>query len=48
MWGAVLQLASGGATIFITTQYLEEADQLTEQVVILDGGHIAGAAPPRS
>ncbi|MHB1497994.1 MAG: ATP-binding cassette domain-containing protein [Acidimicrobiales bacterium] len=46
MWDAVRQLASGGATIFLTTQYLEEADQLAEQVVILDGGAIAGAGTP--
>ena len=42
MWDAVQQLAAGGSTIFLTTQYLEEADQLAEHIVILDGGHIAG------
>lgn len=48
MWDAVRQLAAGGSTIFLTTQYLEEADQLAEQVVILDGGRIAGAGTPAS
>ena len=43
---AVRQLATAGATIFLTTQYLEEADQLAEHVVILDGGRIAGAGTP--
>ena len=46
MWDAVRHLATDGATIFLTTQYLEEADQLAEQVVILDGGHIVGAGTP--
>jgi ABC-2 type transport system ATP-binding protein len=46
MWEAVRKLATGGSTIFLTTQYLEEADQLAEQVVILDGGRIAGAGTP--
>ena len=46
MWDAVRRLAASGSTIFLTTQYLEEADQLTDEVVILHGGRIAGSGTP--
>ena len=46
MWEAVKRLATDGSTIFLTTQYLEEADQLAQQVAILDGGRIVAAGTP--
>ena len=46
MWEAVKRLAADGSTIFLTTQYLEEADQLAGQVAILDGGRIVAAGTP--
>ena len=46
MWEAVKRLAADGSTIFLTTQYLEEADQLAGQVAILDGGRIVAAGHP--
>ena len=46
MWDAVRRLAASGSTIFLTTQYLEEADQLADEVVILHGGRIAGSGTP--
>jgi ABC-2 type transport system ATP-binding protein len=38
MWAIVRELAAGGATIFLTTQYLEEADQLADRIAVLDHG----------
>ena len=40
MWDIVRSLAGDGTTVFLTTQYLEEADHLTDRVAILDGGRI--------
>jgi ABC-2 type transport system ATP-binding protein len=40
VWDIVRSLASDGTTVFLTTQYLEEADQLADRVAILDRGHI--------
>lgn len=38
VWKMVKALANGGATVFLTTQYLEEAEQLADQIAILHGG----------
>ncbi|QNK55928.1 ABC transporter ATP-binding protein [Paenibacillus sp. PAMC21692] len=40
VWKTVKQLANRGTTIFLTTQYLEEAEQLADQIAILHGGRI--------
>ena len=40
MWEIVRALAAGGVTVFLTTQYLEEADQLAERIAVLDHGRI--------
>jgi ABC-2 type transport system ATP-binding protein len=40
MWEIINQLKQRGATIFLTTQYLEEADQLADQIVVIDGGKV--------
>jgi ABC-2 type transport system ATP-binding protein len=40
MWDIVRDLVSDGVTIFLTTQYLEEADQLADRVAVLDHGKI--------
>jgi ABC-2 type transport system ATP-binding protein len=40
MWELIRSLAAGGVTIFLTTQYLEEADELADWIAVLDGGHI--------
>ncbi|HEX6360956.1 ATP-binding cassette domain-containing protein [Actinophytocola sp.] len=40
MWDIIRKLVSGGVTIFLTTQYLEEADQLADRIAVLDHGHI--------
>jgi ABC-2 type transport system ATP-binding protein len=41
MWQIVRELVSGGVTVFLTTQYLEEADQLADRIAVLTGGRIA-------
>jgi ABC-2 type transport system ATP-binding protein len=40
VWQAVAGLAGSGVTIFLTTQYLEEADRLADRVAVLDGGRV--------
>jgi ABC-2 type transport system ATP-binding protein len=40
VWKTIKKLASGGTTILLTTQYLEEAEQLADRIAILDGGKI--------
>ena len=38
MWQIIRDLVAGGVTIFLTTQYLEEADQLADRIAVLDHG----------
>ena len=40
LWDAIRALAADGATVLLTTQYLEEADQLADRIALLDGGRI--------
>jgi ABC-2 type transport system ATP-binding protein len=40
MWDVIKQLMASGATILLTTQYLEEADQLADQIAVIDNGRI--------
>jgi ABC-2 type transport system ATP-binding protein len=40
MWEIVRELVADGTTIFLTTQYLDEADQLADRIAVLDGGRI--------
>jgi len=40
MWQIIRDLVAGGVTIFLTTQYLEEADQLADQIAVLDHGNL--------
>lgn len=46
MWEAIHTLATQGTTVLLTTQYLEEADRLANQIIILDRGKIIGAGTP--
>ncbi|MEU4173316.1 ATP-binding cassette domain-containing protein [Streptomyces sp. NPDC026665] len=41
MWGIIRELVTGGTTVFLTTQYLEEADQLADRIAVLNNGKIA-------
>lgn len=38
MWAIIKKLMANGTTILLTTQYLEEADQLADRIVVIDGG----------
>jgi len=40
MWQVIRDLAGGGVTIFLTTQYLDEADELADRIALLDGGKL--------
>jgi ABC-2 type transport system ATP-binding protein len=46
MWDTVAGLAGAGTTVFLTTQYLEEADRLADRVAVLDGGRIVAEGSP--
>jgi len=46
MWQIVKDLTRGGVTIFLTTQYLEEADQLADQIALLDHGTLIAQGTP--
>ncbi|MEU8987458.1 ATP-binding cassette domain-containing protein [Streptomyces sp. NPDC048558] len=41
MWQIIRELVSGGVTVFLTTQYLEEADELADRIAVLNDGKIA-------
>ncbi len=41
MWGIIRELVSGGTTVFLTTQYLDEADELADHIAVLNDGRIA-------
>lgn len=40
MWEIIRQLAAAGTTILLTTQYMDEADQLADKIVVIDGGKV--------
>jgi ABC-2 type transport system ATP-binding protein len=46
LWELLRQLVGGGTTLILTTQYLEEADQLADEVVLLDHGKIVATGSP--
>jgi len=46
LWQVVRELLADGVTIFLTTQYLEEADQLADTVGLLDGGLLVATGTP--
>ncbi|WP_051681666.1 ABC transporter ATP-binding protein [Cellulomonas sp. HZM] len=46
LWDEVRALVAAGTTILLTTQYLEEADQLADQVAVLHGGRVVAQGTP--
>ncbi|GAA0297679.1 daunorubicin resistance protein DrrA family ABC transporter ATP-binding protein [Streptomyces polychromogenes] len=46
MWGIVRELVAEGTTIFLTTQYLEEADQLADRIAVLNQGRLVAQGTP--
>jgi ABC-2 type transport system ATP-binding protein len=46
MWQIIHELVADGVTIFLTTQYLDEADQLADRIAVLDHGRIVAEGTP--
>jgi ABC-2 type transport system ATP-binding protein len=46
MWEIIRGLVAGGVTLLLTTQYLEEADQLADRIAVLDQGHLVAQGTP--
>jgi ABC-2 type transport system ATP-binding protein len=46
LWDAVRGLVASGVTVMLTTQYLEEADQLADQIALIDAGRIVAQGSP--
>ena len=46
LWGEIKKLKSGGITIFLTTQYMDEADKLCDTIAIIDNGKIIVTGTP--
>jgi ABC-2 type transport system ATP-binding protein len=46
MWQTIRELAESGTTVFLTTQYLEEADRHADEIAILHGGRIVAEGSP--
>jgi ABC-2 type transport system ATP-binding protein len=45
MWGVIQELVKGGVTLLLTTQYLEEADQLADEIAVIDTGKVIARGP---
>ena len=46
MWEIVRELVADGTTVFLTTQYLEEADQLADRIAVLNQGRLVAQGTP--
>jgi len=46
VWAHIRELVGTGTTVLLTTQYLEEADQLADQIAVIDGGRIIAEGTP--
>jgi ABC-2 type transport system ATP-binding protein len=46
MWSIIRELVADGVTIFLTTQYLDEADELADRIAVLDGGRLVAQGTP--
>jgi ABC-2 type transport system ATP-binding protein len=47
VWDEVRRINAHGTTVFLTTQYLEEADQLCDRIAIIDSGRIVRQGTPQ-
>ena len=47
MWESIRRLVSSGSTILLTTQYLDEADQLADRIALIDHGRVVAEGTPR-
>jgi ABC-2 type transport system ATP-binding protein len=48
MWNIINDLKAAGTTILLTTQYLDEADQLADQIIVIDGGKVIAEGTAKS
>jgi ABC-2 type transport system ATP-binding protein len=48
MWATIRELVNNGTTLLLTTQYLEEADRLADQIVVIDTGRVIASGTPTS
>jgi ABC-2 type transport system ATP-binding protein len=48
MWQSIRDLVAAGVTVFLTTQYLDEADELADRIAVLDRGRIVAEGPPEN
>ena len=46
LWEVIRSLSDAGTTVFLTTQYLEEADQLADRIAVLDAGRVVATGTP--
>src|SRR3984885_5684153 len=46
LWGVIEELVREGTTVLLTTQYLEEADRLARDIVVIDHGHVIAEGTP--
>jgi ABC-2 type transport system ATP-binding protein len=46
VWQSIRELAVGGTTVLLTTQYLEEADQLSDEISLIDEGRVVAEGSP--
>ncbi|MEV5597096.1 ATP-binding cassette domain-containing protein [Streptomyces sp. NPDC052496] len=46
IWDSVRELVAGGTTVLLTTQYLDEADQLADDIVVIDHGQVIARGTP--
>jgi ABC-2 type transport system ATP-binding protein len=47
VWDVIRELVGEGVTVLLTTQYLEEADTLADQIVVIDHGRVIAQGTPR-
>ena len=46
MWEVIGELVAGGTTLLLTTQYMEEADRLADQISVIDAGRVIAEGTP--
>lgn len=47
LWSTIAQIRSSGATVLMSTHYIEEAERLCDEVAIMHGGRVVASGPPR-